>query len=103
MKWLPEPRLPSCSRQFGLARSALSAPSSCSSSAIRSAVRRPKMAVLYCPADSGMTLSMDSRNGAQRTALTHILRGELAPHRDHPAAGVNPNRGWNYGAKSRNY
>jgi hypothetical protein len=38
MKWLPEPRLPSCSRQFGAIFSALSAPSRSSSASIRAAV-----------------------------------------------------------------
>ena len=95
MKWFPEPRLPSCSRQFGEIISALSAPARSSSSAIRCSVPASWTSALYLPADSGIAASIASRRTGQVAASPDVLRGELGAHRDHPAADVHPDRGRN--------
>jgi len=59
MKWLPEPREPSCVRQFGAISSACLMPALASSSSIFGPAHG-LTAVLYFPALSGIAAVMDA-------------------------------------------
>jgi hypothetical protein len=81
MKWLPEPRLPSCSRQFGLIASACSRPSSASSSAIRTS-EVSESELLYLPALRGTAAEIEACRSSRsdgRSASTYWVRIAIMP------------------------
>ena len=103
MKWLPEPSVPSCSRQFGAIASALSAPSVASSSSIR-ALRATVSRSLRCTCQP--TAARPARS--TRAAGQGLPRGQVAVHQagadgDHSAADVNADRGGHDRAERRDH
>ena len=99
MKWLPEPRVPSCSRQLSACRagSRPAASASDSSSATRGAAVATTRR-LATPAESGMARSIGLAQGPQRPT-GEVLGPELGQDGDHAAADVDADRRRDDGAR----